>query len=99
MAVFCIKYKAYLKEKVQKAAESATTQDSSTVFASRAQGMEKNAISIALFKNYEEYSKYKTGIETKWGDIIKDWSSMLVDLKGPILKPFSLRYLVEDSSV
>ena len=58
MAIFCIKYKACLKDKVQKGSESAVTQDSSTVFASRAQGMGKNAISIALFKNYGEFSKY-----------------------------------------
>ena len=98
MAIFCIKYKAYLKEKAKEMSTDAAIEHSSTVFDSRAQGMGKNAISISVFKNYGEYSKYVEGLASKWDDIVEDWSSMLVDLKGPILKPFSLRYLVEDSS-
>lgn len=72
MAIFCIKYKANLKEKVQKASENTAPQDSSTIFASMATGMGKNAISISLFKNYGEYSNFMTNIETNWGDIIED---------------------------
>ncbi len=98
MAIFCIKYKAHLKEKAKEMSTDAAIEHSSTVFASRAQGMGKNAISISLFKNYGEYSQYVEDLASKWDDIVEDWSSMLVDLKGPILKPFSLKYLVEDSS-
>jgi DNA-binding Lrp family transcriptional regulator len=95
MAIFCIKYKAHLKNKVKEMSNDAAVKHSSTVFASRAQGMGKNAISISLFKDYAEYSKYVTDLGASWGDIVEEWSSMLVDLKGPILKPFSLKYLVE----
>jgi DNA-binding Lrp family transcriptional regulator len=95
MAIFCIKYKAHLKDKVKEMSSDAALKHTSTVFASRAQGMGKNAISISLFKDYTEYSKYVSDLGVNWGDMVEEWSSMLIDLKGPILKPFSLRYLVE----
>ena len=96
MAIFCIKYKAHKKEKVKQMSKEAVTDQSSVLFASRAQGMGKNAISISLFKNYKEYADYINDLSSKWDDVVEEWSSMLVDLKGPILKPFSLRYLVEN---
>ncbi len=76
----------------------AAVEHSSTVFSSRAQGMGKNAISISLFKNYREYAEYINNLSSKWEDLVEEWASMLVDLKGPILKPFSLKYLVEQIS-
>ncbi len=98
MAIFCIKYKAHLKEKVKEMSSDAAIEHSSTIFASRAQGMGKNAISISLFKNYREYAEYINNLSSKYDDIIEEYDSMLVDLKGPILKPFSLKYLVENQT-
>lgn len=95
MAVFSIKYKAHQKGKVKQMSSDALINHSSTIFASQAQGMGKNAISISLFKNYGEYAEYMSYVTGKWDDVIEDYSVMLVDLKGPILKPFSLKYLVE----
>jgi len=95
MAIFCIKYKAHKKEQVKKMSKAAVIDQGSVLFASRAQGMGKNAISISLFKNYKEYADYINDLGSKWDDVVEDWSSMLVDLKGQILKPFSLKYLVE----
>jgi DNA-binding Lrp family transcriptional regulator len=98
MAIFCIKYKAHKKELVKKMTSDAAIENSSTVFSSRAQGMGKNAISISLFKNYREYAEYINTLSSQWDDLVEDWTSMLIDLKGPIIKPFSLRYLVEQIS-
>jgi DNA-binding Lrp family transcriptional regulator len=98
MAIFCIKYKAHKKELIKKMSHEAAVEHSSTVFSSRAQGMGKNAISISLFKNYREYAEYINNLSSKWEDLVEEWASMLVDLKGPILKPFSLKYLVEQIS-
>ena len=97
MAIFCIKYKAHLKDKTKEMSSNAIIKHNSTIFASKAQGMGKNEISISLFKNYGEYAKYMSYITGKWDDVIEDYSVMLVDLKGPILKPFSLKYLVENN--
>ena len=96
MAIFCIKYKAHLKDKTKDMTTDAALKHSSTIFASRAQGMGKNAISISLFKNYTEYAQYVETLGAKWDEVVDEWSSILVDLKGPILKPFSLKYLVEN---
>ena len=96
MAVFCIKYKAHKKEQIKEVSKEVVNEQSSTLFASRAQGMGMNAISISLFKSYGEYAEYVNSLGSKWDDILEEWSVMLVDLKGPILKPFSLRYLVEN---
>jgi DNA-binding Lrp family transcriptional regulator len=97
LAIFCIKYKAHKQNLVKEAGEEAAMKHSSTVFSSRAQGMGKNAISISLFKNYREYAEYINKLSSKWDELVEEWASMLVDLKGPILKPFSLRYLVENA--
>jgi len=77
--------------------QEALIKHASTVFASKAQGMGKNALSISLFKNYGEYAKYMSYLTSRWDKVIDDYSVMLVDLKGPILKPFSLKYLVENN--
>ena len=95
MAIFCIKYKAHKKEQVKEMTKDAAIQNSATIFSSRAQGMGKNAISISLFKNYREYAEYINNLSSKWDDLVEEWASMLVDLKGKIVKPFSLSYLVE----
>lgn len=95
MAIFCIKYKAHKKAQLKEMTSDAAIENSSTIFSSRAQGMGKNAISISLFKNYREYAEYINNLSSKWDDLVEEWASMLVDLKGPILKPFSLSYLVE----
>jgi hypothetical protein len=92
MAIILMKYKA----NGQRAKEM--TEDignGNSLFASRAQGMGKNAVLISLFKNYTEYSEYITNFQGKYSDIVEEWSTILVDLKGPILKPFSLKYLVD----
>lgn len=60
--------------------------------------MGKNAISISVFKNYAEYSKYVEEVTSKWDEIVEEWSTMLVNLQSPILKPFSLKYLVENQT-
>jgi hypothetical protein len=59
--------------------------------------MGKNAISISLFRNYREYAEYINKLSSKGDELVEEWASMLVDLKGPILKPFSLKYLVENA--
>jgi len=93
MAIFLMKYKA----NGQRAKE--LTEDignGNSLFASRAQGMGKNAILISLFKNYAEYAKYSNNISSKYDDVVEEIDSMLVDLNGPILKSLSLKNLVEN---
>lgn len=60
-----------------------------SLFASRAQGLGKNIVIISVFKNYSEYAKYLNKISNKYGDILKNVDSILIDLKGPVIKPLS----------
>jgi len=93
MAIFLMKYKANGKRAKEITEEMG---NGNSLFASRAQGMGKNAILIALFKNYGEYAEYLNNLSSKYDDIVEEYDSMLVDLNGPIIKSLSLRNLVEN---
>jgi DNA-binding Lrp family transcriptional regulator len=95
LAVFLMKYKTN-GQKTKKMIEDISNGNS--LFASKAQGMGKNAIMISLFKNYTEYAEYLNNISSKYDDIVEEYDSMMVDLEGSILKPFSLKYLVGNIS-
>ena len=93
MAIFLMKYKA----NGQRAKEmTENISNGNSLFASRAQGMGKNAILISLFKNYGEYAEYLNNISSKYDGIVEEYDSMLVDLNGPILKSLSLKNLVDN---
>ena len=93
MAIFLMKYKANGKRAKEITEEMS---NGNSLFASRAQGMGKNAILISLFKNYGEYAEYLNNLSSKYDDIVEEYDSMLVDLNGPIIKSLSLRNLVEN---
>ena len=65
------------------------------IFAAAAQGMRKNAVMISLHKNYTEFSKFLRDLRSESGDDLRDHDTMLLSLKGRIVKPFSLTYLGE----
>jgi len=51
---------------------------------------------ISLHKNFADYSQFFAELRADWGDEMKEWDSMLIDLNGRVLKPLSLKYLAED---
>ncbi len=65
------------------------------ILVSKAQGMGKDGVIISLHKSYTDYSNFLAENLLEWGDDIEEYDSMLIDLKGRIVKPFSLRYLAE----
>ena len=94
MAFSCVKFKTdQIMEIQEKAKEWA--KNHCIIFTSRAQGMGMDAVTISLHKNYLEYSKFLEKNKEIWGHLIQDVHFMLVDLKGEITKPFSLKYLAE----
>ena len=70
-------------------------QHSNVIFASRAQGMGKNAMTISLHKDYTDYDAFFQNLVSDWADAIENWESVLVSLKGVIVKPLSFSYLAE----
>ncbi|UCC27409.1 MAG: Lrp/AsnC family transcriptional regulator [Candidatus Bathyarchaeota archaeon] len=65
------------------------------IFVSRTQGMGKNALTISLHKDYTDYNEFFQNMMSEWADAIENSESMLVSLKGVIVKPLSFRYLAE----
>ena len=72
-----------------------THQYSNILFASRAQGLGKNALVISLHKDYTDYDIFFRKIVSDWAQDTEDWESILLSLKGVIVKPLSFRYLAE----
>ena len=68
------------------------------IFVSRTQGMGKNALVISLHKDYTDYNEFFQNMMSEWADAMENVESMLVSLKGIIVKPLSFRYLAEQSS-
>jgi DNA-binding Lrp family transcriptional regulator len=66
------------------------------VFTSRAEGMGMDAVSVSLHKDYASYNMFLKACKARWEKFISEVHFILVDLKGPITKPFSLEYLTED---
>jgi DNA-binding Lrp family transcriptional regulator len=66
------------------------------VFTSLAEGMGMNAVTISLHKDYSSYNKFLKASKDRWEKLISEYHFILVDLKGPITKPFSFKYLADD---
>ncbi len=65
------------------------------IFVSRTQGMGKNAMLISLHKDYTDYNEFFQNTVSEWADAIENLESMLISLKGVIVKPLSFSYLAE----
>ena len=94
MAILCAKKKKAITEPTEKAIKLMKKYPN-IIFASRAEGMGKNAVMISLHKNYTDFSNFVAEQLQYWGDEIEDHDTMLISLKGIIAKPLSLRYLAE----
>lgn len=65
------------------------------VLCARSEGMGKNGIIVSIHKDYTCYSNFIQKHMEEWKDVIKDYSTVVISLKGTVLKPFSLKYLTE----
>ena len=83
MAITCF------KSKVMEELEKMTTARPNVIFASRAEGMEKNAVIISLHKNYTDFSKFLRDLRLEGGDDLQDYNTMLISLKEKAVKPLS----------
>ncbi|MDH5390117.1 MAG: Lrp/AsnC family transcriptional regulator [Candidatus Bathyarchaeota archaeon] len=95
MAISCIKVKTTMITELEGKAEKYWKKYPNVIFVSRAYGMGKNGVLISLHKSYADYSNFLSENLLELGDAIKEYDSMLIDLNGRIVKPFSLKYLAE----
>jgi DNA-binding Lrp family transcriptional regulator len=63
------------------------------IFASKAEGMRKDALIMSLHKNYTEYARFLQEIRAKYGAITQDHESVIIALEEPVAKPLSLKGL------
>jgi len=93
MAINCFKSKSSkeLAEKAQKWIMSKPN----IIFAAAAQGMGKNGIMISMHRDYTDFSNFLVEVMAEDESVMEDYDTMLVSLKGRIVKPLSLKYLAE----
>ncbi|MFQ5822304.1 MAG: Lrp/AsnC family transcriptional regulator [Candidatus Heimdallarchaeota archaeon] len=94
MAISCVKTKIPITRLREKGVKW-WKKYPNVIFAAGAEGMRKNGVMISLHKNYTDYSNFVTEQLRYWEDEIADYDTMLIDLKGIIVKPLSLAYLAE----
>ena len=57
--------------------------------------MGMDAVTVSLHKDYAAYKDFLAKNKNKWGTFMAEVHYILVDLKGELTKPFSLRSLAE----
>ena len=95
MAISCAKVSFRVTKELGDKLKKWVEKYPNVIFVSEAQGMGKNRVMISLHTNYTDYSNFMTENLQKWGDYLEEYDSMLISLKGRIVKPFSLKYLGE----
>jgi DNA-binding Lrp family transcriptional regulator len=94
MAISCVKKRKAITEMEEKATEWMKKYPN-IIFAARAEGMGKNGVMISLHKSYTDFSNFVAEQLQYWGEDVVDHDTMLVSLRGIIVKPLSLKYLAE----
>ena len=67
------------------------------IFAARCEGKGANGLMVSLHRDYTDYSDFRSQNLQYWGDVIEDYDSLLISLKGTIAKPLSFRYLAQET--
>jgi Lrp/AsnC family transcriptional regulator for asnA, asnC and gidA len=93
MAITCTKTR--MKPELLERATKSTMAKPNIIFAARAEGMGKNGVMISIHKDYTDFSDFIAQHLTEWNDEIEDHDTILISLKGKIIKPLSLKYLTE----
>ena len=93
MAITCTKTR--MKPELLERAVKSTMAKPSVIFAARAEGMGKNGVMISIHKDYTDFSDFLAQHLTEWNEEIEDHDTILISLKGTIVKPLSLKYLAE----
>ena len=93
MAINCFKSKSS-KELTERAKKWVMSKPN-IIFAAAAQGMGKNGIMISLHRDYTDFSNFLAEVMAEDETVMEDYDTMLISLKGRIVKPLSLKYLAE----
>lgn len=95
MAFSCAKFNMEKLAEIKKRAKKWAKQNPEIIFTARAQGMGMDAVAVSIHKTYADYDDFIKRNRLLWGDLMIKSHHMLVDLKGEITKPLSLKYLAD----
>jgi DNA-binding Lrp family transcriptional regulator len=93
MAITCTKTK--MKPGLIEKAVKSLMAKPNVIFSARAEGMGKNGIMVSMHKDYTDFSNFLARHLAEWNAEIEDYDTILISLKGRIVKPFALKYLAE----
>jgi DNA-binding Lrp family transcriptional regulator len=65
------------------------------VLMGKAEGFGRNSVIISLHKSYTDYSRFVSETQMHWAEDIETYDTILIALKGPVIRAFSLRSLAE----
>ena len=82
--------------KIEKMAKNWTKTRPEILFDARAEGTDVDVVNFSIHKNYAAYKDFLTETKRAWGNLLTDVRFILIDLKGPLGKPFSFEYLAQD---
>ena len=88
-------FKLKVDEKSLEKAKKVAMAKPNIIFASRGQGMRKNGVMLSLHKSFTDFCNFLSDFRLEGGDTLQDCDSLLISLKGRIIKPLSLAYLAE----
>ena len=81
--------------KVVKIAKNFAKNNPEILFDSIVEGEGVDAISISVHQNYAAYKEFLIRSKNTWGELLSDVKYVLVDLNGPLNKPFSFDALLD----
>ena len=96
MAFSCAKFNMNKIVEIKEKAVKWAQKNPEIIFTARAQGMGMDAVAISIHRNYADYDAFIKRNRLLWGDLMTESHNMLIDLKGEITKPLSLKYLAEN---
>lgn len=82
-------------KEIEEKARKWTASKPNVVLAAAARGQGRNSVMISFHKNYSDYFNFISEVKGLGGNEVTGYDTLLVSLQGPIVKPFSLKYLAE----
>jgi len=93
LAISCVKLK--VTEEVVERGREWMNRYPNIIFAAAAQGFGKTGVMISLHRSYADYAKFVAENRQYWGEFMEDYDTMLVSLRGLVVKPLALSYLAK----
>lgn len=95
MAITLAKSKMNLNSQEIGKATKVVLANPNIIFVTEAEGMGKNGVIISVHKSFSDFHNFLKDLISETKGYIEDYETMLIPLKGNIVKPLSLAYLGE----